>query len=126
MSISELSKAIKRNDIEAVKTLLENGSDFNSYRTVKIPSDNSYARIYAITDAIKGGNAKIIGFMLTRDPNLLLIHKSAGCTVKIDFYACPAVLEFKTKDAATYIDINGKFVYGNQEDGALRKLAQKR
>lgn len=118
MSISELSKAIKRNDIEAVKTLLENGSDFNSYRTVKIPSDNSYARIYAITDAIKGGNAEIIGFMLSRNPNFLLIHKSAGCTVKIDFYACPAVLEFKTKDAATYIDINGKFGYGNQEDGA--------
>lgn len=118
MSISELSKAIQQNDFEAVKSLLENGADFNSYRTVKVQEDEWETKIYALTDAIKGGNAEIIGFMLARDPNFLLIHESPDCTVKIDFYAVPLVLELKTNNAAAYIDYTGKFVYGNQEDGA--------
>lgn len=118
MSISELNKAIQQNDIEAVKSLLENGADFNSYRTVIIPDDDWGGRIYAISDAIKSGNAEIIGFMLARDPNLLLIHKDECCTVKIDFYAHPAILEFKYNGVPTYIDINGKFICGSRTDSA--------
>lgn len=116
MSISELSKAIQQNDMEAVKSLLENGADFNSYRTETTADENCEERIYAISDAITSGNAEIIGFMLARDPNLLLIHKDANCTVKIDFYACPAILEFRYNDVPTYIDITGKFICGSRTD----------
>lgn len=116
MSVSELSKAIKQNDVEAVKKLLENGADFNSFRTEIYDDDYEY-RIYAITDAIKGGNAEIIGFMLPRDPNMLLIHKDENCTVKVDFYAAPTILEFKYNNVEpTYININKKFIYGSQTD----------
>lgn len=118
MSISELSKAIEQNDMEAVKSLLENGADFNSYRTETTADENCEERIYAISDAITNGNAEIIGFLLARDPNLLLIHKDVCCTVKIDFYARPAILEFRCNDVPTYIDINGKFICGSRTDSA--------
>lgn len=116
MSISELSKAIQQNDMEAVKSLLENGADFNSYREVILPGDDWGARIYAISDAVTSGNAEIISFMLARDPNFLLIHKDECCTVKIDFYARPAILEFRYNDVPTYIDITGKFICGSRTD----------
>lgn len=48
--------------------------------------------------------------------NLLLIHKDENCTVKIDFYVCPRVFEFKYNDVSTYIDIDGKFIFGSQTD----------
>lgn len=61
MSVSKLSKAIRQNDTEAVKILLENGADFNSYRTETIPDDDWEQRIYFdgainITSAQKGSN----------------------------------------------------------------------
>lgn len=118
MSVSKLSKAIQQNDMEAVKSLLENGADFNSYREVILPDDDCEERIYAISDAITNGNAEVVGFLLAHDPNLLLIHKDVCCTVKIDFYARPAILEFRYNGVPTYIDITGKFICGNRTDSA--------
>lgn len=118
MSISELSKAIQQNDLEAVKNLLENGADFNSYRTETPPGEDFEYRIYAVSDAIASGNAEMISFMLARDPNLLLIHKDENCTVKIDFYARPSIMEFRYNGVPTFIDVTGKFICGSRTDSA--------
>lgn len=52
-------------------------------------------------------------------PCFLPIHKDEHCTVKIDFYPTPAILEFNFDNVSTFIDINGKFICGSRKNSEI-------
>ena len=52
-------------------------------------------------------------------PCFLPIHKDDHCTVKIDFYQTPAILEFNLDNVSTFIDINGKFICGSHKNSEI-------
>lgn len=45
---------------------------------------------------------------------MVLIHKSEDCSVTINFYVKPAVLELNHNGQFTHITINGDFIDGNE------------
>ena len=45
---------------------------------------------------------------------MVLIYKDENCSIKINFYVKPAVLELNHNDQLTYITINGDFIDGNE------------
>ena len=58
--------------------------------------------------------------------DLVLIYKDEICSVSIDFYKRPAILELNHSEVITHIDINGKFIDRSKKDAqALAKWVEK-